>query len=346
MKKILQKLRNYGLAILATTSFVGYTSAQFTEDFEGGTIIPAGWSAINNNADAKEWEFGVPPSGSANSGANSAYIEYSSVAHDDYLITPAITVTAGTSDLLKLYGKNRSSSFLEEFNILISTTGTAVADFSTTLQAAVQPPTSWTEYEYFLTSYVGQTIYIAFQAISQDEFGLYLDDISVSGIPTCPSPTSLATANITPFTADLSWTENGSAAAWNIEYGAPGFAPGSGTTVAVTSNPYNITVLSAETDYDFYVQSDCGGGDLSVFEGPFSFSTPPTCLAPTALTVSNLTTTTADLSWTENGTASLYNIEYGSPGFTAGNGTTVSGVANPYNLTGLTADTDYEFYVQ
>ncbi|PIY03027.1 MAG: hypothetical protein COZ21_11115, partial [Bacteroidetes bacterium CG_4_10_14_3_um_filter_31_20] len=30
------------------------------------------------------------------------------------------------------------------------------------------------------------------------------------------------------------------------------------------------------TDYDFYVQADCGPGDSSVWQGPYSFST-PTC---------------------------------------------------------------------
>ena len=91
---------------------------------------------------------------------------------------------------------------------------------------------------------------------------------------TCPFPTSLSTNNITETSADLSWTENGSASTWNIEYGPAGFAQGSGTVISgVTTNPYTLSGLSQGTDYDFYVQADCGGGDTSVWSGPGTFST-------------------------------------------------------------------------
>ena len=72
---------------------------------------------------------------------------------------------------------------------------------------------------------------------------------------------------------------------------------------------------------------------------------PPTCLAPTALTVSNVTTTTADLGWT-NPTGSLWHIEWDTAGFTPGTGNFVTGTTNnPYSLLGLTPQTAYEFYV-
>src|SRR5690554_2886009 len=47
----------------------------------------------------------------------------------------------------------------------------------------------------------------------------------------------------------------------------------------------------------------------------------PSCLPPTALTVSNVSGTTLDLGWTENGTANEWQIEYGSHGFAQGSGT-------------------------
>ena len=52
----------------------------------------------------------------------------------------------------------------------------------------------------------------------------------------------------------------------------------------------------------------------------------------------------AELSWTATGT--LYEIEWGPAGFTQGNGTIVSEVANPYILEGLDPDTEYDFYVR
>ena len=45
----------------------------------------------------------------------------------------------------------------------------------------------------------------------------------------------------------------------------------------MTNTSYSASGLSSGTDYEFYVQAVCGSGDLSNWEGPISFSTPPTC---------------------------------------------------------------------
>src|SRR5690554_1472530 len=279
MKKILLK----SMFFLSALVFSANLSAQFTEGFEGGTAVPPGWTVINNGS-TEGWEFDSPYSGPAYSGSNVAIIEYGSNAHDDYLITPQITVTAATSDQLRFYGKNYSSFYTEEFNILISTTGTAAGDFTTTLDGPIAPPTSWTEYVYDLSAYVGQDIYIAFHAISTNEYYLYLDDISIEGIPTCPQPSALAQTAITTSSVDVNWTENGSATTWNVEVGPTGFTPGTSTEVAAdngnTAQTSTLSGLSGNTSYDVYVQADCGPGDQSFWEGPLTILTPPAVQIP------------------------------------------------------------------
>src|SRR5690554_2774256 len=164
--------------------------------------------------------------------------------------------------------------------------------------------------------------------------------------PTCPDPLDLGITNLTATTVDLGWTEFGTATTWNVEYGAAGFSQGSGAVVNTTSNPHNLTGLTPETVYEFYVQSDCGGTDQSNWVVPFEFTTPPTCPAPTDLAITNLTTTSADLGWTNGSSETAWNVEYGAAGFSQGSGTVVNTTSNPHNLTGLTAETAYEFYVQ
>ena len=86
---------------------------------------------------------------------------------------------------------------------------------------------------------------------------------SVSGVNACPScsdPAGLTASNVTSTSADLAWISTGTETVWNIEYGATGFAAGSGTIVSVTANPYVLTGLTPQTVYDFYVQADCGSG--------------------------------------------------------------------------------------
>ncbi|MDB9755617.1 gliding motility-associated C-terminal domain-containing protein [Winogradskyella sp.] len=100
-------------------------------------------------------------------------------------------------------------------------------------------------------------------------------DVCIEEGPTCPFPINLDALNVGEASADLSWTENGTATSWNIEWGPAGFAQGTGTAVnGVTAIPFNLTGLTQNTAYDFYVQAICPG-DLSNFSGPFTFTTTP-----------------------------------------------------------------------
>ena len=79
--------------------------------------------------------------------------------------------------------------------------------------------------------------------------------------------------------------------------------------------------------------------------------TPPvvTCPAPNTLSVSNLAPTSATLNWASTAPATgsgTFTVEYGPAGFAPGAGTAVPNLAGPsYALTGLTANTAYDFYV-
>jgi hypothetical protein len=69
--------------------------------------------------------------------------------------------------------------------------------------------------------------------------------------------------------------------------------------------------------------------------------------APTALNAFNITFFNAMLTWTPQGNETTWNVEYGPAGFTPGTGTMMSNVTNDtVAISGLTEDTDYEFYVQ
>ena len=312
--------------------------------------------------------------------------------------------------------------------------------------------------------------------------------------PSCPAPSALIVTNLTSTTANLGWTENGTATTWNIEWDTTGFTPGTGNMITgTTTNPHNLIGLTANTAYQFYVQADCGGSGTSTWVGPFSFytgycvpssssalsyidnfttsggatnisnlvsgftaggyfdgttqavesypsgtfdfnativggtvgfaiwidwnndlifdnvtekvfnttaygngpfsgtitvpgatplgnyrmrittdynasnpsnpcaaasraefedytvtvSAPPSCTPPSVLTATAITATSANLGWTENGTATTWNVEWDTTGFTPGTGTMVTGTTtNPHNITGLVPTTTYQFYVQ
>ncbi|WP_204344666.1 choice-of-anchor L domain-containing protein [Psychroserpens algicola] len=73
-----------------------------------------------------------------------------------------------------------------------------------------------------------------------------------------------------------------------------------------------------------------------------------TCNFPTDLTVTNITSNTADLSWTPGGTETVWEVinqEAGGPAPTDADSGTVT-TNNPYTATGLTEGTNYDFYVR
>lgn len=96
--------------------------------------------------------------------------------------------------------------------------------------------------------------------------------------PPCLEVTSITidAANITFNSAEVDWTDSNSPVptnGWEIEYGATGFAQGSGTSVTTTIHPYTITGLDPDTTYDVYIRTLCSDTEQSDWIGPVSFTT-------------------------------------------------------------------------
>ncbi|MFD2552144.1 choice-of-anchor J domain-containing protein [Bizionia sediminis] len=256
-------------------AFSWQAQAQFSESFETG--IPAPWTIINGGG-SNAWAHSTSPAGGAFDGTGVAAIEFNSVAHDDYLITPPITVAAGVNDALSFYVKSRSSIFLESYEVLLSTTNTNATSFTTTLQASSLAPNAWTEVALNLSAYVGQTIYVALRATGTDEFALYADLFVNGPLPSCLAPSNLdATVLSGNTTAALSWDdEPGATLGYNWAVMASGENPDLNTPVALGSTAGGVitdtaTGLTAGEAYDFYVQSNCDANGLSEWAGPVSF---------------------------------------------------------------------------
>ena len=125
--------------------------------------------------------------------------------------------------------------------------------------------------------------------------------------PTCLKPMGLTVNNVTNHTADLSWTENGTATAWQICLNGD-----ESNLVDVTTNPYTLTGLDAETTYTVKLRSNCGTEDgMSDWTSEVPFTTEIACPAPTGLSVVP-TPISAEITWT--GDASNYNLCYGIQG--------------------------------
>jgi hypothetical protein len=104
-------------------------------------------------------------------------------ANNDWLITPQIQLAA-SGNVLSFWAKSCDSLYgNEKFRVGISTTNTESTSF-TIISAGdfvLNPPTAqWVEYTYNLDNYQGLNVYIAINCISDDQFGLAIDDFKVS----------------------------------------------------------------------------------------------------------------------------------------------------------------------
>lgn len=72
----------------------------------------------------------------------------------------------------------------------------------------------------------------------------------------------------------------------------------------------------------------------------------PLCSRPDSVQFSNIENSSVEVVWTETGSATSWNIEYGPRGFPRGTGIIYSGITNPYTINGLTPNTLYDIYIQ
>jgi len=115
-----------------------------------------------------------------------------------------------------------------------------------------------------------------------------------------------------------------------------------------TTNYLSTVTLNVTAGTTYYVQWDNAWVSTAQAALGFDFTyTFTSCLPPTALNISTLTTTNATLTWTAPTPApSSYNIEYGAIGFVQGTGTTVSTTTPSYSFPTQPAGSNISFYIR
>lgn len=106
------------------------------------------------------------------------------------------------------------------------------------------------------------------------------------------------------------------------------------TTANATTNTVALSGLTAATNYEFQVQSDCGNSTTSAFSASSNFITQAApCAVPGGLNSSAITYSTATLSWSASAGAIGYTLQYRISGSTSW--TILNTVQATKNITGL-----------
>ncbi|SHJ06334.1 Por secretion system C-terminal sorting domain-containing protein [Mesonia phycicola] len=243
---------------------------------------------IESSTGAFDWNIdgngGTPssstgPSG-AYSGVNYFYVEGSSGAQGDVAVleTPLIDVSSVSNPGLKFFYHMYGSAIVDLRVDFFDGTAWNNDAFVVLGQQQTSDTDPWLFAFVNFSSYtITGPVKVRFKA--ERGGALYndvaIDDISIESLPSCIEPYSVVVDNISQTTADVSWIDyNGAnASGWDIEYGPLGFTQGTGTTVSASTSPFTVTGLTSGVEYDMYIQTDCGGGDFSSWEGPYTFET-------------------------------------------------------------------------
>ena len=244
----------------------GDVMVPYFEDFESftasSTTFPQCWTNFSNTSNYVQASYGV-------SSSNALHF-----AGPGVVVTPRIAIP-GNHMVLSCYLRAESTASSGSMHIGFTTNPTTLSDYVEITE--IQPNTTLTYYsDIYFDSATSDTGYVVFKQDPNASTIYYwwLDEVNIIDMGTCPRPNNLSATNATTNSVDLSWNDRGNPQSWVIEYGPAGFTPGTGTTVAASSNPFTLTGIPASYQGEFYVRAVCGGGDSSDYcTTPGRFST-------------------------------------------------------------------------
>jgi hypothetical protein len=286
---------------LTATTSCGLIPTPWTENFDGASWIPDNftfdaansqlnqcWTRLPDNGTDYSWRVRSLTTGTFNTGpdadfsgfGNFLYTESDPVffANSAVLTSPVLDVSTLASPTVEFW-YHMFGAGIDELVVEVNQTGSWIPVDTIVGPQQTSSADPWMRRQVYLGP--SSTLQVRFVGRANNFQGdIAIDELSVYDAPSCIESQNLAAQTIYSDSILLSWTDISSATQWEVEYGGPGFTPGTGTSVLVSTNPYMITGLTPNSSYDIYVRAICGPGDTAFFSLPISVIT--SCAAVTA----------------------------------------------------------------
>ncbi|MCQ2334928.1 MAG: fibronectin type III domain-containing protein [Paludibacteraceae bacterium] len=222
-----------------------------TADFDGGIALPSCWSTS-----------GVSPivQSAPNNGTGNAVKMNATGDKGGFLYSPVFSGAAQAYYLTAKVCGNAGS----HFSIGVA----AASDLNDVLgiyEGTIAQTNVWQDIDYVVPAELHAALayseyVLVFQNAAADGVQpYYLDEIVISALPSCISPTGLNVTAVGENWLTLSWNERGTATSWKVEVTS---ANGT-TTLTANTNPFILVSLNANTAYQLRVKSVCGANDES-----------------------------------------------------------------------------------
>jgi large repetitive protein len=310
----------------------------FLETFDSNSTTESCWTVVNANENAHFWQMNQPADPIFGD-QMAALFSGSNGNNDDWLISP--TIMAQPNQRLRFYYKTNSSFFEEDLKVKISTNGTDISQFATILY----------ENNYATTLNATGTVIGSNTITVTDPQGVRVGDRVY--IPGFPIPYATTVTNIAGNTITMSETATASGnASSHVEFIHE---------VINNTEPremiIELTGITVPTNINIAFYVPPYPANPWNYRGQFLFidnvivENIPACSEVINVTTSNLIDTGVTVNWETVGTATSWEISVQPQGTAAPVGNTLpqylyTATAHPFNVTGLTPSTAYEFYVR
>ncbi|MDR2834936.1 MAG: gliding motility-associated C-terminal domain-containing protein [Bacteroidales bacterium] len=235
------------------------------------------------------------------------------------------------SNVVITYWYVESSSF---DGLTITSSGTNIWTWSGTTSSSIPSPNNWD----LCNASTSSCVTFAWHTDGSVVYGGFAVNVTVAN----QSILTISNINVTSITtssANVSWT-SGAPGPWIVEYGATNFTPGTGIQIVTTNTSATLTNLQYSTGITLYIYPS---GNPSYSCNTATFTTP----CGITINISNITTNSANITWTDSGSTGPWTIEYGPHNFIPGTsaGTTINTNSSSASLTNLSSAAQYDYYI-
>ncbi len=244
------------------------------------------------------------------------------------LASSSVTTTSATVSWAAVSG---ATSYAVDYKLNSSSAWTSFSTAQTATSASLTGLTSGSLYDWRVKA----TCASGTSAYATAQFTTLVPCAAPAGLSSTPAST----------TATVSWSAVSAATSYAVDYKLNSSSAWTSFSTAQTGTSASLTGLTASSLYDWRVRATCPSGTTAYSTAQFTTTAPPACNAPTGLTSSSITASSATVSWTAVSGAVGYAVDYKLNSSSTWTSFSTAQTGTSASLTGLTASSLYDWRV-